>query len=60
MPLAELIWTTSRADESTISATGANIVARAIVASDWFRERLAEAWDDGNGYLDGTPNPYRD
>ena len=52
--LGEVIWTTSRADESTISATGANIVARAVLASDWFaahdaqvrreeRERIAQA-----------------
>lgn len=30
--LGELIWKTSRADESTISVTGANIVAEAILA----------------------------
>jgi len=30
--LGEVIWRTSRADESTISVTGANIVARAILA----------------------------
>ena len=30
--LAELIWKTSRADESTISCMGADIVARAILA----------------------------
>lgn len=29
--IAELIWNTSRADESTISATGANIIADAIL-----------------------------
>ena len=33
--LAELIWRTSRADEGTISATGANIISRAIL--DWLR-----------------------
>lgn len=33
--LGRIIWETSRADEATISATGANIVARAILASDW-------------------------
>lgn len=33
--LAELIWTTSRNDEGTISATGANIVADAILAAGW-------------------------
>lgn len=35
--LAKIIWTASRADESTISATGANIVAEAILASDWLK-----------------------
>ena len=30
--VAEVIWTTSRADESTISATGANHVADALLA----------------------------
>jgi len=30
--LGEVIWRTSRADESTISVTGANIVAKAILA----------------------------
>lgn len=30
--LTEVIWRTSRADEGTISVTGANIVARAVVA----------------------------
>lgn len=32
--LGKLIWETSRADEGTISVTGANIVAQAILASD--------------------------
>lgn len=41
--LAETIWTASRADESTISATGANVVARAVLSSGWFADRLAEA-----------------
>lgn len=36
--LARIIWTTSRADESTISATGADIVARAILNSDWLAD----------------------
>lgn len=31
--LARLIWETSRADESTISATGAEHIARAITAA---------------------------
>lgn len=33
--LAKLIWETSRADESTISATGANVVAKAIKDAGW-------------------------
>lgn len=49
--LGQIIWETSRADESTISYAGANIVARAILASDWLagvraqarREALSEA-----------------
>jgi hypothetical protein len=35
--LAALIWGTSRADESTISATGAKIVAQAILDRGWVR-----------------------
>lgn len=31
--LARVIWDASRADEGTISATGANVVARAVVAA---------------------------
>lgn len=31
--LADAIWTASRADEGTISATGANHVAEAVVAA---------------------------
>lgn len=41
--LAKIIWETSRADESTISAMGANIVADAILASGF----LAKAWEEG-------------
>ena len=42
------IWETSRADESTISATGADIVARAVIAVDCeehdeLRAELADA-----------------
>lgn len=51
--LAEAIWTTSRADEGTISATGAKIVARALlpvvereIAAAVMKAR-AEAWDEG-------------
>ena len=32
-PWAKVIWETSRADEGTISATGANIVAKALLAA---------------------------
>jgi hypothetical protein len=38
--LAEVIWVASRKDEGTISATGANIVARALI--DHFG--LVEEW----------------
>lgn len=52
--LARTIWEASRADGSTISATGADIVAERILASDWLaahdavvvaeeRERCARA-----------------
>lgn len=41
--LAELIWTTSRGDESTISATGANIIADAIMDSGWLILRDARS-----------------
>jgi hypothetical protein len=33
--LGRLIWTTSRADEGTISITGADIIADAIIAAGW-------------------------
>ena len=41
--LAETIWNASRADEGTISATGANVVADAIMNADApeFESRLA-------------------
>jgi len=59
--LAELIWHTSRADESTISAAGADIVARAVLASDWLAafaaaqraEALREAAEALEGGLGG-------
>lgn len=45
--LARVIWETSRGDEGTISATGANIVADAILAAGWRRrgerDELAQA-----------------
>lgn len=39
--LAELIWHTSRGDESTISAMGADVVAGAILSSGWLAQRDA-------------------
>lgn len=39
--LAVVIWTTSRADESTISGIGADKVAAAILSSDWLAQRDA-------------------
>lgn len=68
--LAELIWSASRADEGTISATGADVVAGAIAGSGWLRSLLAEAWVEGWDSRDENPehriiygdraNPYRD
>jgi len=40
--LGSLIWETSIEDEGTISATGANIVAQAILGSDWLKKHDAE------------------
>ena len=51
--LAKVIWHASRADESTISATGANHVADAVIASDW----LAEV--EQRAYLAGKANGER-
>lgn len=49
--LAKAIWEASRADEGTISATGANVVADALIASGAvvaadraFAERFLEEW----------------
>lgn len=53
--LARLIWHTSRADESTISATGANIVAAAVLASSWLAERDARVQAEA---LRGAANEY--
>lgn len=44
--LARIIWDTSRADEGTISATGADIVAKAILDSDWLSQERANAIAD--------------
>lgn len=72
--LAELIWNTSRADEGTISATGAKHVAAALLdAIDAGQvpglvtsEKVAGAWDEGHdagpeshALLCECPNPYR-
>lgn len=54
--LAELIWNTSRADEGTISATGANHVADAILRDGLLvpvgpLREIAEEWDEkGEGH----------
>lgn len=69
--LANIIWTTSREDEGTISATGAQHIARAILNSDWVRYELKEAWYWGytagdqdaravqKTWPEPTPNPYK-
>jgi hypothetical protein len=50
--LAEVIWVASRKDEGTISATGANIVARALI--DHFG--LVEETRDGGAPWFDTPH----
>lgn len=62
--LARIIWETSRADEGTISATGANIVAAALIPK--VEQVVAEVWDAGYiaalfdvGIDQHTDNPYR-
>ena len=47
--LARTIWAASRADEGTISVTGANIVAAAVapVVARWLAEETAEAHEWG-------------
>lgn len=65
--LAEAIWNASRADEGTISATGANHVAAALLASDWMQqhddavraEALEQAADDLADRLDTFPQEGR-
>jgi len=44
--LGALIWETSRVDEGTISATGASIIAKAILSSDWLAAHDAEVRAD--------------
>lgn len=45
--LAEIIWDTSRADEGTISATGANIIADAILSRLSVPEPAEVEWEYG-------------
>lgn len=62
--IAETIWNTSRADEGTISATGANIIADALLPL--VREREAEVREEIAARIDAecpgcgenTPCPY--
>ena len=44
--LGALIWETSRADEGTISAAGASIIAKAILSSEWLAAHDAEVRAD--------------
>lgn len=58
--LGALIWETSRADEGTISATGASIVAKAILSSDWLAAHDAAAAAPPIGFelrYNGTEEP---
>ena len=48
--LARVIWEASRADESTISATGANVVARAVEAAGWGDLKRVAEWLVDVGY----------
>jgi hypothetical protein len=46
--LARVIWESSRDDEGTISATGANIVARAVIAAGFRRQGpTTDEWEYG-------------
>ena len=57
--LARTIWETSRADESTISATGADIVAAALMPI--IRAHLTAAWREGRASVSsGVKNPPYD
>ena len=61
--LAVIVWTTSRADEGTISGIGADHVAAAILASEWLAQRdarvraeaLREAADASDQKVLGSP-----
>lgn len=57
--LAELIWNTSRADEGTISATGANIIAREIRERFGVQQVWCVAYDSDTPFMDGTHAPCR-
>lgn len=43
--LGKIIWETSHSDEATISATGANIVADALLAAGY--RKMEPRWADG-------------
>ena len=68
--LGRIIWDTSRADESAISATGANIVADAILAAGWRPPATADhptepsahqVWAEGYmAHADATYDRYGD
>ena len=53
--LAEAIWRTSRADEGTISATGANHIADALLplVEQHVAERVAEVERERDAFMDG-------
>jgi hypothetical protein len=46
--LAEVIWVASRKDEGTISATGANIVAQALIDQFGLVEETARLYTGGS------------
>jgi len=61
--LGSLIWEASRNDEGTISATGASIVATAILESDWLKNhdaaiRLAVIEDARRALAVGVQTAY--
>lgn len=58
--LAEAIWNASRADEGTISATGANHVAATLISSGVVRlADEAEEDDPDAGYDPDAEHKYR-
>lgn len=56
--LGKLIWETSRADEGTISVAGANIIAQAILASDFVAKVRADAVREVDAPRHGTNRGY--